>query len=86
MIVSSREIKEVTLGFCKNTLTKNDIRSGYEEEVKLIETLHKERMNKIMEKVTISTKTYIRVMERLKRNNKRSYDYIVKSSDSLKKL
>ena len=86
LVVSSKEIKEVTLEFCKGILTKNPIREGFEEEINMKKILHKERMKENIDNVKINKETYKKVLEKLKKNNKRNYDFLIKSSDTFKEV
>ena len=85
LIVAPEEIKRVSVEYCKHNLRNNDPHPGYEEGVKLISSLHSQRMEDQIEKgCMIEEEDFRQVLAKFKKNNKRTHDFLMKSSDQFR--
>ena len=81
LIVSTEEIKKVSVEYCKQNLRNNDPHPGYQEGVKMISRLHNERMeDNIGNGCMINEEEFWSVLDKFKKNNKRTHDFLMKSS------
>ena len=86
LIVSTDEIKKVSLEYCLEVLTKNPVKEGFEEDINLKETLHELRMNELTtdDEKPVEKETFDKIVNKFKKSNKRNYDFLVKSSEAFK--
>ena len=88
LVVNKKEIKNLSLEYCLNVLTKNELKEDFINQHKLKEDLLKELFNHDHDHENdheeLNEEEYWTALERLKLKNKRSYDFIVKSGDQYK--
>ena len=86
LVVSSDEIKKVSLKYCKRVLEKNPIKHGFEEDIEIKKTLHQLRMVEHIEEddEVIQESTFGKIVDKFKKSKKRNYDLLVKASESFK--
>ena len=85
LIVSQEEIRKISIEFCQTVLEKNEPNEAYKDMVAMKEEIHKMRMSKDLDKGFKADKeVYETVLEKFKKNNKRSYDFLLKGSDKYK--
>ena len=83
--MSNNKIKEVTLKHCLNALKYNIPGDLVKQTVDLVNKVHDNRMKeKDINEVEVLMEDFEEVLEKLKRNHKRSYDFITKSGDGFK--
>ena len=83
--VSAKEIKRVSLEYCREVLTKNVAGKEFEEEIKLKEILHRERMEDgVGGGFVPSMETYKKVVKKFDKSKKRNYDFLIKTGDKFK--
>ena len=84
LVVSTKEIKKVTLEHCLNALKNNEP----SEDVKEIVNSKNDAVDEIMKDLegdfVVTENSFEEVMSTLNRKNKRSYDFIVKADNSYK--
>ena len=85
LIVNQDDIKTVSVKYCKKVLEKNAAHTGYEELASVKVKLHEKRMDNDNRKGFMAEKeVYDNVLYKFKKNIKRNYDFLIKSSESFK--
>ena len=84
LVVSTSEIKKITLEHCLNVLKNNEPAEDVEEIVKTKNKAVEEIMKSNDGEFVVSEESFEEVMSDLERKNKRSYDFIVKADKSYK--
>ena len=75
----------IALDYCTEVLSNNVPKDDFKEEIQLKELLHDIRMdNKAASNVSISEETYQKVLEKIKKGKKKTYDFLVKAGDDFK--
>ena len=86
IVVSTKEIKKVVLDYCADVLGNNEPKEAFKDEIALKELLHDMRMeDKSDQSNKISEDTFKKVLDKNKRGNKRTYDFLLKAGESFKK-
>ena len=85
LVVASSEIKKVTLEYCLEVLSNNEPNEENKDAVDLKEELIQEIMENKDGKFHVTEEAFERVMDNLEKKNKRSYDFVVKSSSEFKR-
>ena len=81
LIVDKEEIKKTTVQYCKEVLKKNEPKKGFEHVAQIKLALHNKRMKEKLGQGFIAKKeAFNLILDKFKKNNKRNYDFIVKSS------
>ena len=89
LVVSTNEIKKVSLKYCKKVLEKNPIKEGFEEDINIKKVLHELRMKEVIDEdddKEIEEGTFGNIVDKFRRSNKRNYDFLVKASSSFKSV
>ena len=85
VVVSTKEVKNIVLDYCSEVLKNNVPKDNFKDEINLKELLHDIRMdNKAASNVSISEETFKKVMEKIKKGKKKTYDFLVKAGDKFK--
>ena len=86
-VYTPEEIKEATLKYCVNLLTKGEPKAEYKDIVEQKKTLHFERMKETIENDydTLPAELFYKVLESLARKPGNKYQFIVKSGYSYKR-
>ena len=85
LIVDKDQIKNTTVKYCKEVLTKNKPKEGFIGLAKLKEDLHNTRMNeRLGQGFMAQREVFDQIVEKFRKNNKRNYDFLVKSSEEFK--
>ena len=85
LIVNQEEIKKVSIEYCQKVLTKNEPDEHYKELSKLKEELHKKRMCEDLDcGFKAEREVFECVLDKFKKNGKRSYDFLIKASVAYK--
>ena len=85
LAVTAKGIMKISLEYCKKVLTKNEVQEGFEKEVALKQKLHDDRMADMGGKDFVFSKDiFDRVIKKFKKNNKRNYDFLMKTGDKFK--
>ena len=85
LVVNKEEIKEVSLEYCKEVLTKNEPDEEFKTMAKMKELLHEQRMKqRLGEGFKAEKDVFNNIIEKFKKNNKRKYDFLIKSSNEYK--
>ena len=84
LVVERNEIKKVSVEYCKKVLSKNNPKEEYKKMSNMKDYLHKERMNQLGQGFIAKKETFDKVINKFIKNNKRSYDFLLKSSDDFK--
>ena len=85
LAVTAKEIKRTSLEYCKKVLTNNEVQEEVKREVELKDWLHRERMKESRGKEVVPTKeVFNRVINKFKKNNKRNYDFLIRTGDGFK--
>ena len=79
LAVSKKEIKEVSLKNCMETLANNKPEEGFEEEVERKRKLTQDLLNVKRGRFEASKDTYNKMIEKFKRSKKRNYDFLTKA-------
>ena len=83
--VSGNEIKRISLEYCREVLTKNEAEGSYKKEIALKGSMHMERMHDSQESMfKPSRESFKRVLKKFKDNDKRNYDFLVKTGEKFK--
>ena len=77
LVVSKNKIKEVTLNYCKETLTNNIPDEAYEHDRK--KERFEQEIRNCTETFQISKDTFNMTISKFKRSRKRNYDFLVKA-------
>ena len=86
LVVSPEEIEKVSLEYCKEVLTNNVPDNEYEMEIKIKEKIHEVRMEeKNKSEVTFAHGDFRKVVNKMEKNKKSTYDFLVKSGEKFKK-
>ena len=85
LVVDQDEIKQVSLKYCQEVLTKNKPHKEFETMAHMKEILHNKRMNEnIGEGFMADKEVFEKVLHKFKKNNKRNYDCLLKASEEFK--
>ena len=85
LVVSAKEIKKVTLEYCKDNLTNDDFEEGFERDKELLDQIHEERMKvRLDEKMEVQRKEFDKTVNKCETSGKRNYDFLVKSGELYK--
>ena len=85
LAVTVRDIKRVSLEYCKNVLKNNKVQEGFEMEIDLKDRLHEIRMQDFSDGGFVPNRElFDKVVKKFKRNNKRNYDFLIKTGDGFK--
>ena len=85
LVVDKEEIKKTTVQYCKQVLTKNDPDNDFKTMAKIKEILHEQRMKARLDEGFFAEKeVFNKVLAKFKKNNKRNYDFLIKSSEEFK--
>ena len=84
LVVATKQIQKVFLNHCKKVLESNPIAEGFEEETEVKEILNEIRMTEVTGHFEPTEEAFDRVVEKFRKNNKRSYDFLVKGGDKFK--
>ena len=83
--VSAKEIKRISLEYCKGGLKNNEVEEGFENDVRLKEVAHQNRMDDMLAGGFTPTRgTFNKVIKKFKDNDKRNYDFLVKTGNKFK--
>ena len=86
LIVSSEEIKKVSLEYCKEVLSNNKPETEYMKEIMIKEKIHDVRMKGNEEgKIKFGYGDCTKVLKKMKKNQKRTYDFLVRSGELFQK-
>ena len=78
--VTAKEIKRISLDYCRGVLTNNEVEKGFEKEVELKEYVHQKQMEDTSGPGFIPSRgTFNKVLKKFKANDKRNYDFLVKT-------
>ena len=81
LIVDQEQIKNVTLKYCKQVLSKNEPDAEFKVLAKIKHELHKERKNERSDEgFNVKKEAFEKVVDKFKANNKRGYDFLTKAS------
>ena len=85
LVVSTEGIKKITLEHCMDTLKDNKPEEDVEQLVNVIKEVHELRMDEDDgNSMVVSKDEFDNILEKFARNNKRSYDFLMKAGDSFK--
>ena len=85
LAVTSKDIKRVSLDYCRKVLSNNEVKEGFEKEVQLKDRLHAERMVDVGGRgFTPNKELFDKVVGKFKKNNKRNYDFLIRTGDKFK--
>ena len=85
LVVEQKEIKSISLKFCKKVLERNEPKKEMEKMFAMRKTLNEERLHEnVGEGFKASKDVYDQVLAKFKSNNKRSYDFLIRASDEYK--
>ena len=80
LIVASEEIKKVSLEYCKEVLTNNKPEAEYKKEIMIKEKVHEVRMEeKVSGEIEFGQGDFTKVLDKMRKNKKKTYDFLVKS-------
>ena len=80
LVVSTSEIKRVTLKHCHEVLRKNKPEDDFIELIKIKEDLHKRMMeNNTSGDFVLTQEGYWHLVDKFRRKDKRSYDFLIKA-------
>ena len=82
LAVSKKEMKEVSLKYCKDTLAKNEPEEGFEDGIKRKKELVKDILNIEGCSFKATNETFKKMVDKFKRSKKRNYDFFYKSLNS----
>ena len=85
LAVTRSEIKAVALRHCKETLQNNEPEVGFIEHIEKKKKEVAELMKMKDGDFSTNIETFDKMINKFKRSGKRSYDFLIKSSDSFKK-
>ena len=81
LVVNQDEIKKVSVEYCQKVLAKNIPEESYKMMAELKEELHKKRMTENLDTgFEVEKEVFENVLNKFKKNGKRSYDFLVKAS------
>ena len=85
--VAGKEIKRISLEYCRGVLTNNEVEEDCRNEIRLKENMHTERML-VSEKGEFnpSREIFNRVVKKFKKNDKRNYDFLLKTGEKFKEV
>ena len=84
LVFEAEKIKKISLSYLKNLLTNRNPKSGYENDLKVINLVHEVRMaEEIKENDDYSFDDFDELLKHLKKNNKDKYKFILKAGTSL---
>ena len=85
LAVSGKEIKEISLNYCRDVLTNNEAEGDSKEVARLKDLMHTKRMLQVQEGSFVPSKEgFNRVVKKFKENDKRNYDFLIKTGDKFK--
>jgi hypothetical protein len=79
LVVSRTQIKSVTLKYCKETLSNNPPKPGFERHADIQEELQKLRMNATNGHFMANKELFEKVLNKFKSSSKHSYDFLTKA-------
>ena len=86
MAVSKKEIKEVTLNYCKETLTNNEPAEGFKEEIEMKKKLVKDILSLKGGSFKATKATFQKMVLKFKQSNKRNYDFLTKAGPKFQEV
>ena len=87
LAVSAKEIKRISLEYCRNVLKNNEPEEDVKKEIVLKGEMHMERMKKCKDRGLIpSRQSFNRVIKKFKDNGKRNYDFLINSDEKFKEV
>ena len=79
-------VSKVVLDYCADVLGNNEPKEAFKDEIALKDLLHDMRMeDKSDQSNKISEETFKKVLDKNKRGNKRTYDFLLKAGEGFKK-
>ena len=86
MVFAPKEIQRVSLRYCKQVLTNNKPDPEYEKEIRIKEKIHDVRMEiKAKDYVRFTEDDFKRVLGKMERKKKRTYDFLVNAGSLFQK-
>ena len=83
--VTTKDIKRISLEYCKKVLTNNRVKDDCEREIGMKEKLHDERMLDLSGGgFTPSKELFKKVILKFKKNDKRNYDFLIRTGERFK--
>ena len=82
--VTAKDIKSVSLEYCRKVLKNNSVKETVAKEIALKEKLHEERMNSCGKGFMITKELFNKVIEKFRKNNKRNYDFLIRTGERFK--
>ena len=79
LAVTKKEIKQVSLTYCMETLANNKPEKGFEEGIERKKELVKDLLNLEGGSFEASKNTFKEMVNKFKRSNKRNYDFLTKA-------
>ena len=79
LVVSKSKIKEITLKYCKATLTSNLPHKDYEEGILAKKANLQAEFLKCTDKFEIRKETFDYIISKFKKSRKRNYDFLVRA-------
>ena len=84
-LTKRKDIKEAALSYCVDLLTNRSPKSGYEEDLMLIDLVHEARMDeKVVDDIEFSKTIFENSLKELKKKNKDKYEFILKGGNDFK--
>jgi hypothetical protein len=85
LAVSGKEIKRISLEYCKEVLTNNEAVGDSKQVVHMKASMHSDRMMQVQEGSFLPSKEgFMRVIKKFKQNDKRNYDFLIKTGSKFK--
>ena len=86
LAVSKKEIKEVSLKYCIETLANNKPEEGFEEEINRKKKLVQDLLKLKGGNFEASIDTYRKMIDKFKRSKKRNYDFLTKAGKEFQEM
>ena len=84
-LTKRKDIKEAALSYCVDLLTNRSPKSGYEEDLMLVDLVHEARMEEIVvHDIEFSKTIFENSLKDLKKKNKDKYEFILKGGNDFK--
>ena len=81
LAVSKKEIRQVTLTYCKETLTNNEPEEGFEDEINRKKEFVRDLLKIEGGSFKASKDTFKKMVDKFKRSNKQNYDFLTKAGE-----
>ena len=81
LAVSKKEIRQVSLTYCKETLANNEPEDGFEDEINSKKKLVRDLLNVEGGTFEANKDTFKKMVEKFKRSKKRNYDFLTKAGE-----